>query len=274
MRLFLSGLVLICLALPVAAQEIDFGDDSSPWANDGECDDKRFSGPGMDRILMDIDIGRDASDCRAGYEAGLLRLVGEPVAGASGSGPAMPSAPSGPPATPPSTTAEMPAPVPMSPAPAGGFSAGGVGKTDRVRGGGVSGQPEVAEIVIDGIRFGDDSSPVSGDGECDDRRFSGPGMAGVLSWESMARDASDCAALYRSGDIYLWNEVEAQAATSCQAIDFGDDSGEYPKDYECDDYRFEGRGVAMNLRLELAGRDASDCSRLCEYGMLSLRDYR
>ncbi len=273
MRLFLPGLVLFCLALPATAQEIDFGDDSSPWALNGECDDKRFTGPGMDRILMDMDIGRDASDCRAGYEAGLLRLVGEPVPGASDSGPVTPPAPSAPPATPPAT-AEIPAPVPMSPAPAGGFSAGGVGKTDRVRGGGVSAPPAMAEIVIDGIRFGDDSSPTSRDGECDDRRFSGPGMAAILSWESMARDATDCAALYRSGDIYLWNEVEAQAATSCQAIDFGDDSGEYPNDYECDDYRFEGRGVAMNLRLDLAGRDASDCSRLCEYGMLGLRDYR
>ncbi len=273
MRLFLPGLVLFCLALPAAAQEIDFGDDSSPWALNGECDDKRFTGPGMGRILMDMDIGRDASDCRAGYEAGLLRLVAEPVATASDSGPVTPPAPSAPPATPPAT-AEIPAPVPMSPAPAGGFSAGGVGKTDRVRGGGVSPPPAMAEIVIDGIRFGDDSSPVSGDGECDDRRFAGPGMASILSWESMARDASDCAALYRSGDIYLWNWRDAAIATRCEAIDFGDDSGEYPNDYECDDYRFEGRGVAMNLRLELAGRDGSDCSRLCEYGMLSLRDYR
>ena len=249
MRLILPGLILFALSLPAAAQQVDFGDDSSQWANDGECDDKRFTGTGMATILLDADIGRDATDCRAGYEAGRLQL-------ATGGGQ--------PPVTPPMT------PPPTS----GGFGGAGGGKVDRVQGGGFSTPPVPSELIIDGIRFGDDSGPVSNDGECDDRRFSGAGMAATLSWENMSRDASDCAAAYRAGAVYLWDEASAQAATNCQAISFGDDSGEYPNDYECDDYRFEGRGVGMNLFLDTAGTDASDCRRLCDYGMLSLRDYR
>ena len=256
MRFILPGLILFALSLPAAAQQVDFGDDTSQWANDGECDDKRFSGPGMATILMDIDIGRDASDCRAGYESGRLQLAGD-SAQDSGQPPAVT-----PPATPPATASS------------GGFGAPGGGKTDRVRGGGVSMPPVMSEIIIDNIRFGDDSGPVSNDGECDDRRFAGPGMADTLSWENLGRDATDCSNLYLSISVYLWDKQEAMLATNCQAIDFGDDSGDYPNDYECDDYRFEGRGVGMHLFEGVAGTDASDCSRLCSYGMLALRDYK
>ncbi|MCR2832936.1 hypothetical protein [Parerythrobacter lacustris] len=56
-----------------AASGIDWGDDVGEWANDGECDDKRFSGDGMTSTpLLDEDIGHDATDCRTAYEAGKL----------------------------------------------------------------------------------------------------------------------------------------------------------------------------------------------------------
>jgi hypothetical protein len=56
----------------------DFGDDESAWANDDECDDPRFAGPGMTgTTLLDEDIGHDASDCSAGWEAGDLWLIGD-----------------------------------------------------------------------------------------------------------------------------------------------------------------------------------------------------
>src|SRR5690606_22746633 len=55
--------------------DIDFGDDSSPWANDGECDDPRFEGSGSATELVDSDILKDATDCRAAYEAGTVTLV-------------------------------------------------------------------------------------------------------------------------------------------------------------------------------------------------------
>ena len=57
---------------------VDFGNDNGDWANDDECDDPRFEGPGMTATpLLDEDIGHDASDCRAAYEAGELQLVSE-----------------------------------------------------------------------------------------------------------------------------------------------------------------------------------------------------
>ena len=40
------------------AQAIDFGDDESAWANDGECDDSRFHGDGMSDTLLDEDRDR------------------------------------------------------------------------------------------------------------------------------------------------------------------------------------------------------------------------
>ena len=58
-----------------AGGSVDFGDDSSEWANDGECDDPRFSGAGMTITpLLDDDIMHDATDCRTAFEAGTLQL--------------------------------------------------------------------------------------------------------------------------------------------------------------------------------------------------------
>src|SRR5690606_40181235 len=59
---------------PQREAEIDFGDDSSEWANDGECDDPRFQGSAMATTLEDADIGRDATDCRTAFEAGTITL--------------------------------------------------------------------------------------------------------------------------------------------------------------------------------------------------------
>ena len=60
------------------ASDVDFGTDSGDWANDGECDDARFEGPGMtDTELLQDDIMSDASDCRAAYENGTISLRDE-----------------------------------------------------------------------------------------------------------------------------------------------------------------------------------------------------
>jgi hypothetical protein len=73
--LFLT-LALSAVSAPASAQqdEIDFGDDSSQWANDGECDDPRFEGEGTAATLLDEDRGHDAADCRALFAAGRVRL--------------------------------------------------------------------------------------------------------------------------------------------------------------------------------------------------------
>lgn len=59
---------------PVDAGSIDWGDDASPYANDNECDDPRFDGPGVHSILLDSDRMHDATDCRTLFEQGRIHL--------------------------------------------------------------------------------------------------------------------------------------------------------------------------------------------------------
>ncbi len=54
---------------------IQWGDDNGDFANNGECDDKRFEGPGMTSTrLLDADIKHDASDCRMAFQQARLTL--------------------------------------------------------------------------------------------------------------------------------------------------------------------------------------------------------
>ena len=55
---------------------IGFGDNSSQYANDGECDDPRFVGPGMYQgDNYNEDIRHDATDCRKQYTAGRITHI-------------------------------------------------------------------------------------------------------------------------------------------------------------------------------------------------------
>ncbi|MED5534060.1 MAG: hypothetical protein VX690_00010 [Pseudomonadota bacterium] len=108
----------------------DFGDDSSTWALDGECDDPRFEGDGMASTLIDADLFSDATDCRLLFNQGQI-------------------------------------------------------------------------ILSSNINFGDDSSRWAEDGECDDPRFQGAGMASTLVNEDRFSDATDCQDLYNLGRITL-----------------------------------------------------------------------
>ncbi len=184
------------------ALAIEFGNDTSEWANDGECDDPRFGGPGMADVLLDEDIGRDANDCRYLFNRGDIYAL-------SGGGKASPVVPGG------------------------GKNVGDLfgnnssewandGECDDPRFGGSG----MAALLLDedlgrdandcrnlynsgdifllsnsGKSFGDNSSEWAFDGECDDPRFFGNGMAGVLLDEDTGRDADDCQALYSTGAI-------------------------------------------------------------------------
>jgi len=53
---------------------INFGDNSSEWADDGECDDPRFIGKGVDDLVVWDDLGRDSKDCRKACDAGTALL--------------------------------------------------------------------------------------------------------------------------------------------------------------------------------------------------------
>jgi hypothetical protein len=85
-NLLACSLAVLAAPAPTSAQTIDFGDDASKFAKDGECDDKRFSGPGMtDTPLLDSDVKHDATDCRAAHRQGRLTFNGnQPASGASG----------------------------------------------------------------------------------------------------------------------------------------------------------------------------------------------
>ncbi len=131
-----------------------------------------------------------------------------------------------------------------------------------------------APALAQEIKYGDDSGDYPNDDECDDRRFIGPGVVtGELNWASLGKDASDCKAAVDGGRASLWVMDEAKAATNCAAQRWGDDSSEYSLDGVCDDPRFEGVGAANILISDDSGRDATDCRRLCEFGLIYLRDY-
>jgi len=218
-RLALTLIAALLLAWPAMAQTPDFGDDSSPFANDGECDDPRFAGPGMtSTLLLQTDIRADAGDCRAAFAAGRVTL---PDAGSTAPG----------------------KPVPQA-------------------------NPGAAALD-----FGDDSGRWPNDGECDDRRFAGAGMAVSFGWAQVGRDAADCRSLLTAGRVSLWVLDDARAATACSAVSFGIDAGEYADDGECDDIRFEGPGAAGSMGQDHVSRDATDCARLCRFGAVALRDY-
>ena len=75
--LLTAAVALLAAPVPALAQNVDFGDDASRFAKDGECDDMRFTGPGMtDTTLIDSDIRHDATDCRTAYNQGRLTYNG------------------------------------------------------------------------------------------------------------------------------------------------------------------------------------------------------
>ncbi|MEO1101213.1 MAG: hypothetical protein AAFW65_05150 [Pseudomonadota bacterium] len=217
---------LVPEAVPGAAAAIDFGDDSSTWSGDGECDDPRFGGDGMtSTVLLEADRRRDATDCRAAFEAGTIYLLSD-----------APQAPQVTQATP--------------------------------------------NISSSGVDFGTDDGAWANDGECDDPRFIGPGMTEtILMDDDRMRDASDCQAAFEADTIRLRTEDDAApdegssntAAVAVPAgLDFGDNSSRWARDGECDDPRFEGSNAAAKLLAGDLGRDADDCRSAFTSGGVTL----
>jgi len=148
---FVASTALAATTAVAADAPPDFGDDSSAFANDDECDDMRFEGPGMTSTpLLDEDVGHDATDCRTAFDQGRLTFKGADVAEAVA---------------------------------------------------------DVADTVRDDlnrIQWGDDSSPFARDGECDDMRFTGPGMTETRLLDTdVKHDATDCRVAYRQGRLSL-----------------------------------------------------------------------
>ncbi|MCF6326033.1 MAG: hypothetical protein L3J21_01930 [Devosiaceae bacterium] len=205
--LFLAGDISLKPNPADIVGDINFGSNTSDWADNDICDDPRFGGPGTDEMLLDEDIGRDANDCKSLFLAGQVNYLGD--------------------------------------------------------------DPNMEIINFDGILFGDNTSRWANDEECDDPRFAGNGMAAELVDDDLEHDATDCLTLYQAGSISLAQD-SAPTATATTAVDFGNDSSEWANDGECDDPRFAGEGSASLLLDEDLGRDATDCRQLFESGEIYL----
>jgi len=292
----LTGLTLglsVSLAAPAHAQSIDYGDDSSMWANDGECDDPRFEGVGMATTLLESDIRRDATDCRLGVEAGRLRVRGTAGATASGGqtvdgidfgddssmwandnecddprfeGPGM------------TATTLLDSDIRRDATDCRtAYEAGMLTYIAGTTGGGTGAGAPTGQVA-GGINFGDDSSMWSNDDECDDPRFEGPGMTLTPLLDSdIARDATDCRTAFEAGRLTLRPGADPMmsgasgggASQSSDGIDFGNDSSMWANDGECDDMRFSGPGMTTTLLIESdIGADATDCRTAYEAGQL------
>lgn len=121
------------------------------------------------------------------------------------------------------------------------------------------------------VEFGDDSGEYARDGECDDPRFAGEGMATSLSTEHVLQDASDCRRLFGTGGVRLVRQKGEASVAECAAIGFGDNSSRWANDGECDDPRFTGARMADVLVPEDLRADANDCQKLCLAGEIWLR---
>ena len=131
-------------------------------------------------------------------------------------------------------------------------------------------QAILANFVGD-IDFGDDSGDYARDGECDDLRFAGDGMTQTpLLPEDIYHDASDCRAAFQANTITLAPLFVRLSGED--EIVWGDDNGDYSRDGECDDLRFEGTGMTFTpLIVEDIGHDASDCRAAYKAGSITWR---
>ncbi|WP_372426212.1 hypothetical protein [Salinarimonas chemoclinalis] len=274
------GLLASLAAHPAAARDAGpgfvWGDDSSRFANDGECDDPRFQGAGMAKVTLEENRGADAGDCRRLFEAGAIDLIAAPDAGRRAQidfGDDSGRWPNDGECEDPRFTGEGMAAVLL--------------EEDRLRDasdcrrlfeegaitlrGSAPGTDADSGASSAGMDFGDDSGRWPDDGECDDPRFEGAGMAAQPFEQERRRDATDCRRLFEAGAIALRADDVEPTPRSAEGIDFGDDSGRWPNDGECDDPRFEGAGMAAQPRPQERRRDATDCRRLFDAGAIALR---
>ena len=185
-----AGLLSLLTEANILAQEPNFGDDSSDWARNSECDDPRFEGSGMASYLIDSDRLSDATDCQALFNLGRISLI---------------------------TTNEIDFGDDSS-----NWARDGECDDPRFEGSGMASYlidsdrlsdatdcqalfnlDRVSLIAANGINFGNDSSDWARDGECDDPRFEGSGMAGYLIDSDRLSDATDCSLLFEQEEITL-----------------------------------------------------------------------
>jgi hypothetical protein len=246
------------------ADAIDFGDDTSVWANDAECDDPRFAGEGVAASPVRANVGRDAADCRAALEDGravfqgelepLWSGVHEDIDFGDNSG-----------AYPGDGECDDPRFVGDNVALAAG-RANALKDAHDCRTAFDAGQARfVGELepafegVHDGVDFGDNEGGYPFDGECDDPRFTGDDVAARPSRSNAGHDADDCMRAYDRDAAVYDGELPPLFEGLHDGVDFGDNSGPYVDDAECDDPRFSGEAVAGGARRAHVRADAHDC---------------
>lgn len=128
-------------------------------------------------------------------------------------------------------------------------------------------QADKGTATVTTLELGDDSGDWAGDGQCDDVRFTGDGMADVLLTDSIGKDAGDCKAALAAGTISI-DPMHAPPADDASII-FGDDTSTFSGDGECDDIRFAGKNASTTIFIaEDIGHDASDCKKAFEAGLV------
>lgn len=130
---------------------------------------------------------------------------------------------------------------------------------------------QVAPATAQQVDFGDNTSEFANDGECDDPRFAGAGMAHSYAEENLGHDAADCSRLFDLGQVRLARAQSESSLSECKTINFGSDTSEWANDDQCDDPRFIGPGVHTILNPDDLGTDASDCRAACLAGEAWLR---
>ena len=197
----------------ISSNGIDFGDDGGDYTKDGECDDPRFTGPGMTTTpLLDEDIRHDATDCRTAYEAGKLQLdrastnitsngvsFGDDRSMFSKDGECDDPRFSGT----GMTDTKLLESDKMHDA-TDCKAAYDAGKLQLIEAGDQASATPSANIRFDGINFGDDGGDYTNDDECDDPRFTGSGMTATpLLDADILHDATDCKTAYQAGNLQL-----------------------------------------------------------------------
>ena len=254
-------------ATAAVATEIDFGDDSSEWAKDGECDDPRFTGTGAATELVDTDLMKDATDCKAAFDAGTVTL--KDTGAAATAVPATAAIDFGDDSSEWANDGEC-----DDPRFTGEGTAEELVNTDRMKDAtdcraafeaGTVTLKHGGSTPVAAIDYGNDSSEWANDGECDDQRLAGDGVAGKQLAEDLKNDTTDCRAAVEAGTATYTGERDAAA------FDFGSDFSKWANDGECDDLRFEGAGVDKKLLAEDLMGDATDCKALLDEGKISIR---
>ncbi len=135
-----------------------------------------------------------------------------------------------------------------------------------VLGGGLASAQEEA------IDFGNDDSSWSNDGECDDPRFEGEGMASSTDRDTIGKDATDCRTLLESGEVRYSDVQFDPDLTVFNGIELGDNSSNWANDGVCDDPRFIGENMSVSPLHKDIMHDRNDCSYGIQLGTLTLAD--